>query len=100
MNKDEKSPNRVVFLFDVDNTLLDNDTVAADLQRHLASEIGTAGYRNTGTFSSNCGPSLGMRITLAVCKGIEPNIRTLNSCFACLIFSSIILLPSVSFRMR
>ncbi len=43
MNKDEKSPNRVVFLFDVDNTLLDNDTVAADLQRHLASEIGTAG---------------------------------------------------------
>ena len=45
MNKDEKSPNRVVFLFDVDNTLLDNDTVAADLQRHLASEIGTAGVQ-------------------------------------------------------
>ena len=45
MNKDEKSPNRVVFLFDVDNTLLDNDTVAADLQRHLAREIGTAGVQ-------------------------------------------------------
>jgi len=45
MNKDEKSPNRVVFLFDVDNTLLDNDTVAADLQRHLATEIGTAGVQ-------------------------------------------------------
>src|SRR5262245_12428102 len=34
---------RVVFLFDVDNTLLDNDRVAADLQGHLASEIGAAG---------------------------------------------------------
>jgi len=45
MNKYEKSPNRVVFLFDVDNTLLDNDSVAADLQRHLASEIGTAGVQ-------------------------------------------------------
>jgi len=45
MNKDEKSPNRVVFLFDVDNTLLDNDAVAADLQRHLAREIGTAGVQ-------------------------------------------------------
>ena len=43
MNKDEDSPTRVVFLFDVDNTLLDNDRVAADLQRHLASEIGAEG---------------------------------------------------------
>ena len=33
----------MVFLFDVDNTLLDNDKVAADLQRHLASEIGADG---------------------------------------------------------
>ena len=39
----EHSPNRVVFLFDVDNTLLDNDRVAADLQRHLASDIGVEG---------------------------------------------------------
>ena len=34
---------RVVFLFDVDNTLLDNDRVAADLQRHLISEVGAEG---------------------------------------------------------
>ena len=26
---------RVVFLFDVDNTLLDNDRVTADLKHHL-----------------------------------------------------------------
>jgi FMN phosphatase YigB (HAD superfamily) len=36
-------PTRVVFLFDVDNTLLDNDRVAADLQSHLASEIDPKG---------------------------------------------------------
>ena len=34
---------KAVFLFDVDNTLLDNDRVAADLQRHLASDIGVEG---------------------------------------------------------
>ena len=33
--------NRIVFLFDVDNTLLDNDRVAADLKRHLVREVGT-----------------------------------------------------------
>jgi FMN phosphatase YigB (HAD superfamily) len=31
-----------VFLFDVDNTLLDNDRVAEDLKRHLASKVGEA----------------------------------------------------------
>jgi FMN phosphatase YigB (HAD superfamily) len=43
MDEDNVSPTRVVFLFDVDNTLLDNDRVAADLQRHLASEVGAEG---------------------------------------------------------
>jgi FMN phosphatase YigB (HAD superfamily) len=32
----------VVFLLDVDNTLLDNDAVAADLRRHLVRECGRA----------------------------------------------------------
>ena len=31
---------RVVFLLDVDNTLLDNDRVAADLKRFLVREVG------------------------------------------------------------
>ena len=43
MNEGNDSPTRVIFLFDVDNTLLDNDRVAADLQRHLTSEIGVDG---------------------------------------------------------
>ena len=31
---------RVVFLFDVDNTLLDNDRISADLKRYLTQEVG------------------------------------------------------------
>jgi FMN phosphatase YigB (HAD superfamily) len=34
------SPNEVVFLFDVDNTLLDNDRVQEDLRNHLEDEFG------------------------------------------------------------
>jgi FMN phosphatase YigB (HAD superfamily) len=34
------TPNQVVFLLDVDNTLLDNDRVSADLKRYLAREVG------------------------------------------------------------
>jgi len=30
----------LVFLLDVDNTLIDNDRIAADLKRHLAREVG------------------------------------------------------------
>jgi FMN phosphatase YigB (HAD superfamily) len=33
---------RLVFLFDVDNTLLDNDRVTADLKRHLDQTVGSA----------------------------------------------------------
>lgn len=43
MNEGDDSLIRVAFLFDVDNTLLDNDRVAADLQRHLAGEIDAEG---------------------------------------------------------
>jgi FMN phosphatase YigB (HAD superfamily) len=32
--------NAVVFLFDVDNTLLDNDRVSADLKRYLTNQVG------------------------------------------------------------
>ena len=34
------SPQKVVFLFDVDNTLLDNDRVHDDLRNHLEREFG------------------------------------------------------------
>src|SRR5262245_44812512 len=35
-----QSNTEVVFLFDVDNTLLDNDRVTFDLKRHLENEVG------------------------------------------------------------
>ena len=35
-------PSKVVFLFDVDNTLLDNDRVSVDLRRYLLKEVGAA----------------------------------------------------------
>jgi hypothetical protein len=41
MSAASKSAGRVVFLLDVDNTLLDNDGVSADLKRHLTREVGT-----------------------------------------------------------
>ena len=34
------SQNEVVFLFDVDNTLLDNDRVENDLRHHIEREFG------------------------------------------------------------
>jgi hypothetical protein len=40
MNKRKHSSGRVVFLLDVDNTLLDNDGVQADLRRHLIGNVG------------------------------------------------------------
>src|ERR1035437_9501083 len=36
-------PAKIVFLFDVDNTLLDNDRVTADLKHHLEKEVGRVG---------------------------------------------------------
>jgi FMN phosphatase YigB (HAD superfamily) len=37
---DRRISSPVVFLFDVDNTLLDNDRITADLKRHLAGVVG------------------------------------------------------------
>jgi FMN phosphatase YigB (HAD superfamily) len=34
------SPCEIVFLFDVDNTLLDNDKIETDIQRHMKREFG------------------------------------------------------------
>src|SRR5215467_1217375 len=38
--KTMSADNRLVFLFDVDNTLLDNDRVTSDLRRHLEQHVG------------------------------------------------------------
>ena len=50
----------VVFLLDVDNTLLDNDRVAADLRRHLTREVGAE--------RQEVPPALEGRLGIAVAK--------------------------------
>ena len=42
----------VVFLLDVDNTLLDNDRIADDLRAHLTGQFGAAGERYWGHFEA------------------------------------------------
>ena len=50
---------RVVFLFDVDNTLLDNDRVTADLRRHLEREVGPQRAEQYWTFFEQLRGELG-----------------------------------------
>ncbi len=51
--------NPVVFLFDVDNTLLDNDHVVADLMRHLEREVGHERQRRYWTIFEELRSELG-----------------------------------------
>jgi FMN phosphatase YigB (HAD superfamily) len=41
----QRTKSKIVFLFDVDNTLLDNDRVTDDLRRHLEQEVGPSRAR-------------------------------------------------------
>jgi len=42
MAKKSATVSKLVFLFDVDNTLLDNDRVTDDLQQHFERDVGRA----------------------------------------------------------
>ena len=50
---------KVVFLFDVDNTLLDNDRVSADLKNHLEKEVGHERQKRYWTFFEQLRSELG-----------------------------------------
>jgi phosphoglycolate phosphatase-like HAD superfamily hydrolase len=50
-------PASIAFLLDVDNTLLDNDRVIADLQRHLAQAFGTDDQPPGAERADRSGPS-------------------------------------------
>ena len=50
---------RVVFLFDVDNTLLDNDRVTADLKHHLEQTVGYERQENYWTIFERLRTELG-----------------------------------------
>ena len=49
----------IVFLFDVDNTLLNNDRVQADLDVHIGIEHGPPHASDTGRSSRRCASELG-----------------------------------------
>lgn len=51
--------NDVVFFFDVDNTLIDNDRIAADLKRHLNREVGHERQQRYWTFFEELRTELG-----------------------------------------
>ncbi len=73
MDATRATPHDVVFLFDCDNTLLDNDHVLADLRAHMVRE--SQADRAYGKFSRICGASLATPITWGRCSGIGRSIR-------------------------
>ncbi len=50
---------QVVFLLDVDNTLLENDRVVADLMRHLEKDVGTEQQKRYWTYFEELRTELG-----------------------------------------
>jgi FMN phosphatase YigB (HAD superfamily) len=55
------SPDQTVFLVDVDNTLLDNDRIQADLRRHLEREFGAPARDRYWTILEQLFSELGYR---------------------------------------
>lgn len=53
------APEKIVFLLDVDNTLLDNDRVSADLRRFLTREVGEERARRYWTLFEELRAELG-----------------------------------------
>ena len=56
-----KLPNSIVFLVDVDNTLLDNDRIQDDIKRHLDREFGVAACERYWTILEQLFTELGYR---------------------------------------
>jgi len=67
---------KTVFLFDVDNTLLDNDRVTADLRKHLGRRSERRRPQSTGKYLNASAMSLATRIISARCSVTGSRIRT------------------------
>jgi len=69
----------VVFLVDVDNTLLDNDRVQDDLKRHIEREFGAASrdrYWAIGRSSRHSSSSSAIGTISALCSATGSSTRT------------------------
>ena len=74
-------PNEVVFLFDVDNTFLDNDRVQEDLKNHLEREFGAETQEPIiGQYLRRCAPGLDTRTTWALCNVTASRIYAIRDC--------------------
>ena len=62
----------IVFLIDVDNTLLDDDRIIADLREHVASEFGAASAEHYWSFIEDLRDELGY---VALTDVLEPRQR-------------------------
>jgi hypothetical protein len=76
----------VVFLIDVDNTLLDNDRVAADLKRYLRARSAPSARSVTGIFEE-LRAELGYADYPARSSATGSRIRAIRTCSRCRRFS-------------
>jgi hypothetical protein len=66
----------LVFLLDVDNTLLDNDRIAADLRAHLEREFGVAGADRYWAIFETLRAELGYADYLGALQRYRPEVET------------------------
>jgi hypothetical protein len=69
----------LVFLLDVDNTLLDNDRIAADLRAHLEREFGVAGADRYWAIFETLRAELGYADYLGALQRYRPELETSGS---------------------
>ena len=94
----------VVFLLDVDNTLLDNDRIIADLRAHLEQSSAPPARSATGSTSRRCATSSATPTTSARCSATAPTSKAAKAassgCSRCRASSSTIRSPIGSIRTR
>ena len=67
----------LVFLVDVDNTLLDNDAIQQDLKDHLERTLASPPASATGGFWRICSQSWGIATISALSSATGPNTRAM-----------------------
>jgi len=70
----------VVFLVDVDNTLLDNDRITADLKGHLEREVGHEREERYWAIFEELRAELGYADYLGALNAIGSSTRAIRTC--------------------
>ncbi len=94
----ERAP--VVFLLNVDNTLLDNDRVIEDLKNHLMQAFGVEREQRYWAIFEKQREELGYADYLAHCSATGPKILVIRISSAPLTTSWIIPSPTACSRLR